>query len=48
MFSKKVEFLKAIPVWAEGLEKEINRHLMFNTTIDFSDKKRYYLSCGYI
>ena len=51
MFSKKVEFLKAIPVWAEGLEKEINRHLMFNTNIDFTDKKntviRLTASCAY-
>ena len=51
MFSKKVEFSKAIPVWADGLEKEMNIHLMFNANVDFSAKKNTLLrltaSCAY-
>ncbi|MBQ8164346.1 MAG: hypothetical protein IJZ94_00825 [Clostridia bacterium] len=40
MLSKKVEFLKAIPVWAEGLETEMNVNLIFNTAVNFTGSEK--------
>ncbi len=35
MLSKKVEFKKAVPVWADGLEREMNINLLFCGEVDF-------------